>query len=291
MPFLPSGQLEAVEASQPSDIVGIIRFSMLLKESNYFPKMLKETYEERKTKIFDDERLRIRFEVFEDICLPCLTAQTDQNFNVILVTSQEMPAWALERLEKLLENIPNVYARAFRPKASIKRVIKRAGFEMLDQTTDVVGTFQLDDDDAVGCDYIERLRGYMRPENIGKVVTFTNGFELLLASELPMLKVDDAPKASAGLASIEAGRIIDVSKIKTIYSYGGHRKVDQVAEVIVDHGDAMFLQTANGMNVSERLGGEDAKALPTNEMAAILQTKYPYISAEKIERLHKSLRC
>lgn len=217
---------------------------MLLKESNYFPKMLDETYEERKTKIFDDERLRIRFEVFEDICLPCLAAQTDQDFNVILVTSQGMPTWALERLEELLRNIPNVYARAFRRKASIKRVIKRAAFEMLDQTTDVVGTFQLDDDDALGCDYIERLRGYMRPENIGKVVTFTNGYELLLASEKPMLKKDDAPKTSAGLASIEAGRVIDVTNSKTIYNYGGHRKVDKVAEVIVDHGDAMFLQTA-----------------------------------------------
>lgn len=291
MPFLPSHRLEAVQATNPSDIVGIMRFSLLLKESNFFPTMVNETYEERAARIFDNDRLRRRFEVFEDICLPSLVGQGDQKFNMILVTSQAMPVWAVERLELALKDHSNIYARAYRPKASIRRVIRRAAFEMLDQNVETIATFQLDDDDALAHDYIARLRSYIAPENIGKVITFAPGFELALANDRPQLRRDKLIKASAGLASIHTGRIRNVQEIKTIYSYGGHRKVDQVAPLIVDRDEAMYLQTANGFNVSGRKDDSPSEQdITVAEIVEILRPKYPYLNAETIERLHLSAK-
>lgn len=291
MPLLPSQAMDAIVATNPSSIVGIMRFSLLLTQSNFFPTLVNETYEERAAKIFDNDRLRRRFEVFEDICLPSLVGQEDQDFNMILVTSQAMPVWALERLEEILKDHPNIYARAYRPKASIRRLIRRAAFEMLDQNAEVIATFQLDDDDALAHDYIARLRSYILPEHAGKAITFAPGFELALANDRPQLRRDKLIKASAGLASIHKGGVQKVQDIKTIYSYGGHRKVDQVAPLIVDRDEAMYLQTANGFNVSGRKDDAPSEQdITVAEIVEILRPKYPYLTAETIERLHLSAK-
>lgn len=291
MPLLPSQEMGSVVATRPTNIVGIMRFSLLLTQSNFFPTLVNETYEERAAKIFDNDRLRRRFEVFEDICLPSLVGQGDQNFNMILVTSQAMPVWAMERLELILKDHPNIYARAYRPKASIRRLIRRAAFEMLDPNAEVIATFQLDDDDALAHDYVARLRTHIAAENIGKVITFAPGFELALANDRPQLRRDKLIKASAGLASIHVGGIQKVQEIKTIYSYGGHRRVDEVAPLIVDRHKAMYLQTANGFNVSGRKDDAPSEQdISIAEIVEILHPKYPYLTVETIKRLHLSAK-
>lgn len=288
MPFIPSDSTPSIIALKPQAIVGIMRFSLLLEDSNYFPKMKGQSREVRKESIFSRSRLLRRFEIFEEICLPSLTGQTDQDYNMILVTSQDLPDWALVRLEKSVRNLPNIYVRAYRPKASIKRVYKRSAFEMFDPEADVTATFCLDDDDAVGRDYIERLRTYLTPENKGKIVTFARGYQLALSDETLGCREDTSLKSSAGLAAIHQGRIEELNDIKTVYGYGGHRQADRFAQLITDTTEAMYVQTANGFNVSHRIGGKDIHAMTAADIAKILDEKYPYLDASILERLHAS---
>ena len=158
MAALLTNRQAGVMATNPSAIVGMIRFSIVLRESNFFPPLSGQGYQERKALIFDRARLQRRFQLFEDICLPSLTAQTDLDFNVMLITSRDLPGWAHERLMGLVRDLPNVYVRAYRPLANIQRIFKRSVFEMLDPTAPITASFRLDDDDAIASDYIARLR-------------------------------------------------------------------------------------------------------------------------------------
>ncbi len=285
MPYLSADITTGQTATHPQAIVGIMRFSLVLRRANYFPNIKELDFEERLVEIFDEARLKKRFEVFEAICLPSLVAQSDQAFNMILVTSKLLPAWAQMRLHDLVKDLPNIYVKPFRPKADIKRVFKRAAFEMLDPEAQIIATFQLDDDDALAQDYIAKLRAYLRTENVDHVVTFRNGFELSLARDNMQLRFDDRAKASAGLASVHRGGVEDVNDITTIYQYGGHRKVDQKAPLLVDESAGMYLQTANGFNVSGRTA-QTRKSIPmsTEEIVRQLHPHYPYLTENALLR-------
>ncbi|OUS06791.1 hypothetical protein A9Q96_08460 [Rhodobacterales bacterium 52_120_T64] len=275
-----------VMAVKPSAIVGIIRFSIVLKESNFFPPLSGQGYLERKTRIFDRARLQRRLQLFEDICLPSLVEQTDQNFNIMLITSRDLPDWAHDRLMGLVRDLPNVYVRAYRPQANIQRVFKRSVFEMLDPTAHITASFRLDDDDALACDYVARLRMHMIPENTGNVITFLHGHQLALSDGALQFCDDTRECGSAGLALVQKGRVMSLPETVTVHCLGGHRKVGQLAPVVIDQTDAMYVQTANGFNVTGRSGGASGKAISANDLAGILHTKFPHLDAETLERLH-----
>lgn len=202
-----TNQRAQVMAIAPSAIVGTIRFSLVLEDSNFFPPLSGQDYQERKARIFNRERLLRRFQLFEDVCLPSLTNQSDQNFNMMLATSKELLDWAIDRLMDLVRDIPNIYVRAYRPMANIQRIFKRSVFEMLDPETHIYASFRLDDDDAVANDYIARLRTYMKSENVGKAVTFSKGHQLALSDTALMTMADTRECGSAGLALIEKGEL------------------------------------------------------------------------------------
>ncbi len=275
-----------VMAAKPSAIVGMIRFSIVLEESNFFPPLSGQGYEDRKALIFDHDRLQRRFQLFEDICLPSLTAQSDQNFNMMLITSRDLPDWAQDRLMDSVRDLPNVYVRAYRPQANIQRVFKRSAFEMLDPTAPITASFRLDDDDALACDYIERLREYLVPENAEKVITFTHGHQVALSDGALQVWDDTRECGSAGLALIQKGGVISLPEIATIHGLGGHRKVGQFAAVIVDTTEAMYVQTANRVNVSGRRGDVEGQAISPVDLAGKLHARFPHLDAKTLERLH-----
>ena len=275
-----------VMATAPSAIVGMIRFSIVLRESNFFPPLSGKDYIERKALIFDRGRLQRRFQLFEDICLPSLTAQSDQNFNMMLMTSRDLPVWAHDRLMNLVGDLPNVYIRAYRPLASIQRIFKRSVFEMLDPSADITANFRLDDDDALASDYIERLRTHMLPENMGKIVTFSHGHQLSLSDDALQIYADNRDCGSAGLALVQEGRVMSIPDTLTIHCLGGHRKVGRFAPVISDTTDGMYVQTANGANVTGRRGDGTVPAISVRDLAEKLIAKFPHLDAETLKRLH-----
>jgi len=287
MPVLPSHLPASVIANPPHAIVGIIRFSLLLHESNFFPPLSGQPYEERKARIFDPLRLRRRFDIFEQVCLPSLTGQSDPNFNVILATSRDLPDWAHQRLAGLVHSLPNIYVRAYRPQANIQRIYRRSALEMTDQAAPITATFRLDDDDALARGYVTRLRTHMQPENIGKTVTFSNGCQLVLSDRELQAWIDTRSNGSAGLALIQRGGIATIPEISTIYCLGGHRKVGQLAPQIDDPMPQSYVQTANGYNVTSRrgMGGSDVASAP--DLASQLRANFPYLDAGTLAGLHE----
>ena len=290
MPVLRADKTSGVRTDTPESIVGLVRFSLVLRHDNYFPRLKGVDFRERVAQVFETSRLERRFDLFENICLPSLKNQTDQGFNVAILTSKFLPDWAMERLHNSLSGTNNLFIRPFRANANYMNIARRAVFELLDHQTPVYTSFNLDDDDALATDYIERLRSYLTPQNTGKALTFRNGYELTVSGGDTRLRRDRRPKASAGLAGINAGPVGEVADVVSIFEYGGHRKVDERAPLIIDTSADMYLQSANGVNVSLRSGLEpSAEILDASGIANQLSPKYPYLTAEVIEALNQTV--
>lgn len=86
--------------------VGLVRFSVLTPTyySERFP-----TLEETAAHLFTDERMDLRFRIFEKLCLPSLANQSDQDYDMIVLTAESMPLVHLERLVDLIEPIPHIH--------------------------------------------------------------------------------------------------------------------------------------------------------------------------------------
>ncbi|MEQ6249019.1 putative rhamnosyl transferase [Sulfitobacter sp. HNIBRBA3233] len=116
-----------------------------------------DTIEERIAYLYDPERLEERFRLFEGVALASLRAQTDSDFDLVIVTGDQLPAAARDRLHDLTADMPQVsiVAEPPRPQREVmKEILNRS---RRDPAAPCI-QFRADDDDAVAVDYIARLR-------------------------------------------------------------------------------------------------------------------------------------
>ena len=107
--------------------------------------------------LYDPARLDRRFRLFEALCLPALRAQTDPDFDIVFLVGKDMPSAARKRLDAALSPLRRAQVVALPPCSTIRRF----GKPMAPSRSEVprlLTTFRLDDDDALACDYIARLR-------------------------------------------------------------------------------------------------------------------------------------
>lgn len=116
-----------------------------------------ETIEERIAYLYDEARLEERFALFEAVALPSLRAQTDPDFELIIVVGDQLPAHHLARLERLVADMPQarIHAEPPRPQREVMKEILNAARRDFSQPC---LQFRFDDDDAVAVDFVERLR-------------------------------------------------------------------------------------------------------------------------------------
>ena len=116
-----------------------------------------DTIEERIRFLYAEERLEERFQLMETVALPCLRAQTDPDFDLIIVIGDSLPAHHEARLRDLVAGMPQVRIEKHPPmpqRAVMKDILNKA---RRDQDKPCL-QFRYDDDDAVSVDFIERLR-------------------------------------------------------------------------------------------------------------------------------------
>ena len=111
--------------------------------------------------LMDEERLRRRFELFERLTVPSLAMQTDPSAEVVVLTAEALPKWALRRLREAVAEIPG--GRVLQMPIKRHMSALRAAFDTVstDGADRRVG-FRLDDDDALALDYVERLTDLVR---------------------------------------------------------------------------------------------------------------------------------
>ncbi|PSL14266.1 putative rhamnosyl transferase [Shimia abyssi] len=113
--------------------------------------------EDRMAYLYDPARMEQRFRSFETFTLPPLRAQTDPDFTFLVVIGNAMPPKYLDRLHSLLADIPQAVVQKHAP-GPHRQVMKQAINSVRKQSKAPTLQFRMDDDDAVGVRYVERLR-------------------------------------------------------------------------------------------------------------------------------------
>ena len=135
-------------------VLGLCRFS-LVSEGAF--QVEHATVAERRAFLYDPARLQQRFVWFEHIVLPCLRAQSDPDFRLIVLTGEDLPEPFASLLEALCQTVPQIVLER-RPPGPHRDLCRDVMQAHVDPGADVVAQFRLDDDDAVAIDFVRRVR-------------------------------------------------------------------------------------------------------------------------------------
>ncbi|MFY0679744.1 MAG: hypothetical protein JXR13_04130 [Thalassovita sp.] len=164
-------------------VLGLCRWSYP-SQSGAFKRDAKGGIEAIRAALYDPERLRLRLFYLEHVVLPSLRVQTDSDFKIVMLMGEQLPDPTRSRVLELIKSVPQikpVFAKEGLPHQDICREVMLA-----ERKPDVraVGEFRLDDDDAVGVDFVERTRDFFFKikgiyRNGGKMaLDFSRGFIL-----------------------------------------------------------------------------------------------------------------
>tara|TARA_B100000700_G_scaffold329350_1_gene450693 strand:+ start:2667 stop:3494 length:828 start_codon:yes stop_codon:yes gene_type:complete len=244
----------------------LIRYSVL-QDSRQWKIARDNDYEQYKAALFDDERLALKYRLFSQLTLPSVVAQQRpdeaDNYEVILLTSSELPTHRLEELEQLAKQhacltiLPVEPNRSFVSVAShyLKQQFSAAAKDC------VYSTVRLDDDDILHRRFERRLRFYTAKINLNYMVTFSQGYEAFLDGQqhYQLSQAIDLyyPKIALGLAQVgfySAERNKTVGSNVHVYQTGKHTTVDQRYHLIEDKTPNMFVRVSYDLQDTQAEG-------------------------------------
>ncbi|WP_184563684.1 putative rhamnosyl transferase [Sulfitobacter undariae] len=231
-----------------------------------------DTIEERIAYLYSESRLEERFRLFEAVALPSLHAQTDSDFELIIVIGDQLPAHHVKRLEALISDIPQacIHAEPPRPQREVMKQILNAARRDFSQPC---LQFRLDDDDAVAVDFVERLRkaaadcAVLTAQHKSVAFDWTKGYI--------------AEYSADGIAATEIFRPFDVAALGmwvkgdchlTIMNFA-HNKINRFMPAVSFDEPRMFVRGHNESNDSRQKAVKGVQVTP--------------LSFEDAKRFHK----
>lgn len=136
-------------------ILGLTRFSVL--STGGFQDGPQELAE-RRAWLYAPQRLDARLAWFEQVTLPGLRGQHCGDFNLVLLTSADLPQPWAGALEALVAEMPQIVLSRCEP-GPHRELCAAALRAQVRPEAKALAQFRLDDDDAVAVSFIERLRG------------------------------------------------------------------------------------------------------------------------------------
>lgn len=220
-----------------------------------------ETVEARIAYLYAERRLEERFRLLETVALPGLRGQTDQDFDLIVVTGDSLPQHHRDRLQDLTADMPQARILSEPPRRH-REVMK----EILNNARRDPGKpclqFRHDDDDAVATDFVERLRETARDcaKLFARTPTAAIDFNRGYIAEFSPAGISAVPAFSpyetAALAMYAAGGVR-----QTIMNFAHHRIHHHMPTVTI--GDApMWVRSHNGYNDSRQRRVPEEKVAP-----------------------------
>lgn len=115
-----------------------------------------ETTQERIAFLYADARMEERLRLFETIALPCLIAQTDPRWELIIVIGDSLPKLFEDRLRDLVAHVAQISIQVHAPRPQ-REVMKEVFNTARADPSKPCLQFRYDDD-AVSVDFIEKFR-------------------------------------------------------------------------------------------------------------------------------------
>lgn len=185
-----------------------------------------------------------RFDLFKEFCLPGVASQTRKDFEWIIFFDRQTPKDYMDRIQALQSVFPFriEYTDLFEMnKICPQLVAERGGAEWLLTT-------RLDSDDILAVDFVERLRGGLKPKT-EYIVNFPNGLIMSLHGKAQALYLD-RDESSPFASLLEPF----TNNINTIWQKQ-HRHIDEIAPITQMEGKPAWLQIVHGDNVANHVRG------------------------------------
>jgi hypothetical protein len=228
-------------------VIGICRFS--------YPalggfKRMHQTVIDREAYLYATDRMALRFAHFEALVLPSVRGQTDEDFTFLVVIGENMPDPWLTRLQDLCAPVPQIKIVPCAPmkhRLAMQLVIQ----EELGGDRPESYQFRLDDDDAMGVDFIElsrsiiRRSGRLRRRTPRTAIEFNAGFTATLSAQGIV-----AEEALTAFWPCGLGVHFAAGDDKTIMNFG-HHKLHHVMPTIIHPRPPMYIRAKHGDNDSE----------------------------------------
>lgn len=254
-------------------VVGVVRFSVLALD--YYTESF-GTVDKIAEHLFSPERLALRFNLFEKLCLPSLVQQSDRNFRAVILTSTELPSDARARLDDLVAEHEHIEVFAAEPDQHYP--ISRAAYRSvpLGEASHKLW-FRLDDDDAVAHDYVERLKhigGTLRAlhEDRPFMIAFNRGFYVEVSGQGGNRIVDFVERAPL---SVGTALLAPAAYERTPYRYN-HRALGQHYNLYTDISAPVFLRTIHADNKSQPTKQGVGEKLPEAEIERQIRERFDF---------------
>ena len=188
--------------------------------------------------LFSHDRLATRLTLLRSIALASLASQTDKNFHLFVLTSEDLPQWAMEKLKVSCDEILGAgrYSIAPHEPGPARKFLRH--FMVSRYKSGQVVQVVLDDDDGFAADFMASLRQELRqfpseqfaPDARPAFVSFFNGYGLVSrqdAVEPLALYKHRYPFINLGLSMISSTKGVNILAIdhRTAPNRYGCRKV------------------------------------------------------------------
>jgi hypothetical protein len=245
--------------------------------------------QQRMAYLYAPERMEERFRTFQTITLPPLKAQTDGDFTFLIVIGDTLPARYRDRLNALVGDMPQAVIQEHGP-GQHRAVMQEAINSVRRDSRDPCLQFRMDDDDAVACVYVERLRA--AAEDLRQLagrhrhiaIDFNQGF---IARPGPggISAVPTAvPYTTAALALM-----FKPSVPLTVMNFA-HAKVAQAMPTVTFTGEDMMVRGHNDFNDSRQKAGiKPVKLTPLDAKAEAHFRTVFNIDADLVRRTYAGI--
>ena len=251
-----------------NQVVALIRFSFATI-GNFYPGF--DTVEEMEGFLYDPERLKRRFILFEAFCLPSLRQQTDPYFTCVILVGANMPAEWKARLRELTEGIGAVRIIEAEPQhhySGIKAAFAEVPTDGFTHRT----TVRFDDDDAIDDGFIARLKA-MAPKvaalgggEAPAAIAHNLGFYLERREDKTVVY----PVCERTPLGLGAALIAPVSYRENIYQ-ANHRHLPQLFDCYSDTRHYTFVRTVHRDNKANPQHTGVRMKMPNKEIDALMR--------------------
>lgn len=244
-----------------------------------------DSIEARRAHLYDPARMETRFALFEHLCLPGLKAQTDPDFDLIVLVGTCLPQTYLARLQDILGSLPQarIVARDPGPHRQVCQSVLNAARRHVNQPCLQV---RHDDDDALAVDFVARLRQAVAdcaPLVLGnRLVGFdwNRGFTLC-RSDINRFEIAETVTPYLGVAQAMAVH----GGVRQSQMNFAHSRINRFMPTVTFTDQPMFLRSHHAHNDSRQKGklAQPDFHAPTLDEIETLNRRFA-LTADAVER-------
>lgn len=137
---------------------------------------------------FTDEWLRERVILFETYCLPSIMAQTCKDFKWVILFDEETPEWLVEKIRLWRDDLPQIMAISVRrgSPGMFRRIFREVAISEADCRGGRLLTTSLDNDDALSCNFVEKIQQKAKQLDSGTFISYRYGIQYFTGMKLAL---------------------------------------------------------------------------------------------------------